>query len=304
MSDRPATPPRQGNFRGLMWMLACGVLMSGMHASIRHVSAEVHPFEIAFFRLLFGLLALAPWFIRLGWAPLRTNRPGLLALRGVLNLACMLAFFYALSITPLAEVTALVFTAPIFATILAMKVFGERAGVRRWAAIGVGFVGAMVVLRPGFQDIGQGQMLALFAAVVWGVCMVIIKSLGRTESSLTITVYMSLVMSPLALVPALWVWQWPTGGQFLWLAAIGVMGGLGQLAMTEALKVGETHVVLPMDFTRLIWISVIAYLAFAEVPGLYTWIGGAIIFAATAFIAWRERGVAMAGLAAEQKRIQ
>jgi len=205
----------------------------------------------------------------------------------------MLAFFYSLSITPLAEVTALVFTAPIFATILAMLVFGERAGVLRWGAIVVGFLGAMVVVRPGFQEIGQGQILALFAAVVWGVCMVLIKSLGRTETSLTITVYMSLVMAPLSLIPALWVWQWPTVEQFAWLAMIGILGGIGQMAMAEALKVGETHVVMPIDFTRLIWISVIAYLAFAEVPGLYTWIGGAMIFAATAFIAWRERTAAV-----------
>ncbi|NQV85443.1 MAG: DMT family transporter [Rhodospirillales bacterium] len=298
MPDQPALPPGSNNLKGMMWMLLSGMLMSGMHASIRYVSADLHPFEIALFRLLFGLLALAPWFIKLGWAPLKTNRPGLLILRGVLNIACMLAFFYALSITPLAEVTALVFTAPIFATILAVVFFGERAGLRRWAAIGVGFLGAMVVLRPGFQDIGLGQMLALFAAIVWGVCMVLIKTLGRTETSLTITVYMSLVMAPLALLPALWVWQWPTGEQYVWLAAIGLLGGLGQLAMTEALKVGETHVVMPIDFTRLIWISVIAYLAFAEEPGLYTWIGGAIIFAATAFITWRERAVAKATVVA------
>ncbi len=295
MFDDPAQAVQQGNLRGLMWMLLSGIMMSCMHASIRHVSADLHPFEIAFFRLLFGLLPLLPWFFKLGLAPLKTNRLDLLTLRGVLNLTCMLAFFYALSITPLVEVTALVFAAPIFATIGAMVAFGERVGGRRWAAIAVGFIGVMVVLRPGFQDIGLGQMLALFAAIMWSVCMIIIKSLGRTESSLTITVYMSLVMAPLALLPALWVWQWPTGEQFLWLAAIGILGGSGQMAMTEALKAGETHVIMPMDFTRLIWISAIAYIAFTEVPGFYTWIGGAIIFTATAFIAWRERVAAMAG---------
>jgi len=296
MSDNSAQALKQSNLRGLMWLLASGIVMSGMHASIRHVSAVLHPFEIAFFRLLFGLLPLLPWFFKLGWAPLKTNRIGMLTLRGALNLTCMLAFFYALSITPLVEVTALVFAAPIFATIGAMVIYGERVGLRRWAAIAIGFLGVMVVLRPGFQEIGQGQMLALFAAIVWSVCMIIIKSLGRTESSLTITLYMSLIMAPLALIPALWVWQWPTGEQFLWLALIGVFGGLGQLAMTEALKVGETHIIMPMDFTRLIWISVIAYVAFAEVPGFYTWIGGAIIFAATAFVAWRERVAAVAGM--------
>jgi drug/metabolite transporter (DMT)-like permease len=276
------------NLRGLMWMLLSGILISGMHGSIRHVSANLHPFEIAFFRLLFGLLPLLPWLIKLGWEPLRTKRLGLLALRGGLNVTCMLAFFYALSIAPLVEVTTLAFSAPIFATIGAMVVYREKVGFRRWAAIGFGFLGVLVVLRPGFHEISQGATLALFAAIGWSACMVIIKSLGQTESSLTITLYMSLVMAPLALLPALWVWQWPTENQMIWLILIGILGGAGQMAMAEALKVGETHVVMPIEFTRLIWISIIAYLIFAEMPGLYTWIGGGIIFTATAFIAWRE----------------
>lgn len=284
----PASP-QPNNGRGILWMLVCGLSMSAMHASIRLVSEGLHPFEIAFFRLIFGVIPLLPWFIKLGWAPLRTKRLGLMVTRGALNILCMLAFFMALSITPLAEVTALVFTAPIFATALAVFVFGERVGLLRWSAIAFGFLGAMVVVRPGFETISLGPALALFAAILWGVCLVIIKSLGKTESSLTITAYMSLVMAPLSLLPALWVWQWPTGEQYLWLILIGITGGIGQLAMAEALRVGETHVVLPVDFTRLIWISAIAYLAFSEIPGVYTWLGGAMIFAATAFITWRER---------------
>jgi drug/metabolite transporter (DMT)-like permease len=272
-------------------MLLCGLSMSAMHASIRHVSAGLHPFEIAFFRLVFGLLPLLPWFIKLGWSPLKTKRPGMIVFRGVLNLVCMLAFFVALAITPLAEVTVLVFTAPIFATMLAVFVFGEKVGLLRWGAIGFGFLGALVVLRPGFEALSLGSALALFAAIVWGVCLIIIKSLGKTDSSLTITVYMSLVMAPLSLLPAVLVWQWPTAEQFLWLAAIGIFGGIGQMAMAEALRIGDTHVVMPIDFVRLIWISAIAYVVFAEVPGFYTWLGGAMIFAATGFITWRERAV-------------
>jgi len=290
-SPAKTNTPQQNNLKGVMWMLVCGISMSAMHSSIRHVSADLHPFEIAFFRLLFGLLPLAPWFIKLGWAPLRTKRLGLMTFRGVLNLVCMLAFFMALAITPLAQVTALGFSAPIFATVLAVFVFGEKVGVQRWSAIAFGFLGALVVIRPGFETVSLGAALALSAAIIWGICLVIIKTLGRTESSLTITVYMSLIMAPLSLIPALWFWQTPTAEQFMWLIAIGITGGTGQMAMAEALRVGETHVVMPIDFSRLIWVSVIAFLAFAEVPGLFTWIGGAMIFAATAFIAWRERAL-------------
>ena len=224
-----------------MWMLVAGVFATFMHASIRHVSADLHPFEIAFFRLVFGLLPLVPWFIRLGWSPLKTKRAGMIIFRGVLNVICMLAFFMSLSMTPLAEVTVLVFTAPIFATMLAVFVFGEKVGLLRWGAIGFGFLGAVVVLRPGFEAIHLGSALALFAAVVWGVCLIIIKSLGKTESSVTITTYMSLVMAPLSLLPALFFWQTPNMEQLLWLVGIGIFGGIGQLAMAEALKVGETY---------------------------------------------------------------
>jgi drug/metabolite transporter (DMT)-like permease len=286
-SISPAAVP--DNRRGILWMLLFTICVGTMHACIRHVSTTgLHPFEIAFFRNVFGLIVAIPWFIRLGLQPLKTTRFGFLGLRGVLNVISMLAFFYALSIAPLAQVTALSFSAPIFATLLAMVVFGERAGVRRWTAIVVGFVGTLVILRPGFTDIGLGAVLTLAAALLWGVCMLIIKSLGRTESAVTITIYMSLVMAPLSLIAALFVWQWPTAEQLIWLIAIGTLGGAGQMSMAQALRTAETHVVMPVDFVKLIWVSAIAYVAFAEVPDAFTWIGGTMIFASTAFIAWRE----------------
>ena len=291
MPRSPSPATSANNLRGILWMAVGTLCMSSMHGLVRYVSGDLHPFEIAFFRLCFGLIVVLPWFVKLGWQPLKTKRPGLQVARGVLNLSCMLAFFFALSITPLAEATALMFTAPIFTTFLAMGVFGERAGFRRWAAIGVGFLGALVVLRPGFTEIGLGPILVMFSAFVWAICMIMIKELGRTDSSITITVYMSLVMAPLSLVPALFYWQWPTLEQIAWLVAIGLVGGAGQMAMAEALKLGDTHAVLPVEFVKLIWISIIAYVAFAEVPGLFTWLGGAMIFAATAYITIRERAL-------------
>ncbi len=280
--------PIHNNLKGILWMFAYAALVSSMHGSIRYVSADMHPFEIAFFRNLFGLIAVAPWFIRLGWAPLRTNRLGLLIGRGALNTVCMLAFFTALSTTPLTEVTALSFIAPVFAAVLAIFVFGDRIGFRRWAAILVGFVGVFVVLRPGFTEIGTGQILVLVAALGWGVCLIIIKALGRTESSVTITTYMSLVMAPLSLIPAMFFWTWPSWEQLAWLAMLGTLGGFGQMAMAEAYRVADTHVLTPIDFTRLLFVAVIGYLAFGEVPDIFVWIGGAMIFSATAFIAYRE----------------
>ena len=285
-------PPISAPLRGIILMALAALLFACMHAVIRHVSASLHPFEIAFFRNVFALLLVLPWFIRLGLAPLRTQRFGMHLLRTAFNVVAMLCFFYALSIAPLAEVTALNFTAPIFATLLAALFLGEAVRARRWAAVGIGVLGTLVILRPGLAEVGLGQMLTLLAALTWACALLVIKSLSRTESSLTIITYMSLLLLPLSLIPALFVWHWPTLEQVLWLVLIGFLGGGAQYLMTESLSVADTAVVMPIDFTKLLWVSVIAYLAFDELPDLFTWIGGAVIFASTFYIGYREQQIA------------
>ena len=198
--------------RGIALMVVSTLAFSSMHATIKHVSGEVDTFMIVFFRNLFGFVALMPLFIRHGLAPLRTQRLGTHALRVTINFASMAMFFYALSITPLAEVAALTFSAPIFATFLAIFFFKETVGVTRWAAIFLGFLGTVVILRPGFEQVSLGAVLALSAAMTWGTAIMIIKSLGKTDSALTITAYMVLLLIPISLVPALFVWEWPTWG--------------------------------------------------------------------------------------------
>jgi len=286
---RPQEPPEHDNLKGILWMLLGTLCLAGMHTVIHHVSVNVHPFLVTFFRLLFGLIAVLPFFLKQGWAPLRTKRLGLLTVRGVLNVGAMLSFFTALSLAPLADITALSFTAPLFATLLAVLILKERVGWRRWTAIGLGFLGTMIVLRPGFAEISTGYALALMATIFWGACVIIVKKLSKTESAVTITTYMSLVMAPLALIPALFVWTWPGLEDFLWLAFLGTLGGCGQLAVSQSLKLADTHVAMPVDFMRLIWVSATGYVFFGDVPDGFIWIGGAVIFASTAYITLRER---------------
>jgi drug/metabolite transporter (DMT)-like permease len=275
--------------RGVGLMFIGTFFVAAMIGSIRHMSATLHPFEIALFRNLFALVVVLPWFYRYGIAPLRTQRFGLHVLRALFNIVAMLAFFYAVSVAPLSEVTALGFSSPIFATVLAALVLGEVVRPRRWAAIAIGFVGALIILRPGFASIGLGQMLALLSALAWSCALMVIKTLGRTDSSATIISYMGLLMVPLSLGPALLVWQWPAAHEWGWLLAIGVLGGLGQLCVTEALRQADTAVVMPIDFFKLIWVALIAYLAFAEHLDLYTWIGGGVIFASAISLVYRDR---------------
>jgi len=278
--------------RGLGLMLASTFFLAAMHASIRHLSDTIHPFEIAFFRSLFALAVVAPWFYRDGLALFHTRRIGLHGLRAVLNVFAMLSFFYALSIAPLSEVTALGFTAPIFTTLLAALILGEIVGPRRWTAVFVGFIGALIIIRPGFAAIGPGQVLVVASSLVWACAVLVIKTLSRTDSSATIIAYMALLMIPLTLAPAVFVWRWPDGEELFWLVLVGLLGGTGQLCMTEALRQADTAVVMPIDFCKLLWVAVIAYLAFGEVPDRYTWLGGAVIFASALYIAYRERRLA------------
>jgi len=285
----------------MIWMAVYAAFISGMHICVRLVSEGMHPFEIAFFRNLFALVVLIPWFWKLGLQPLRTNRFGLLFSRGALNTFCMLAFFTALSIGNLAEITALSFTAPIYATIIGMFAFREKVGIRRWAAIAVGFIGVLIILRPGFQSFGLSQVLVLTSALGWAVCLVMVKELGRTESAITITAYMSLIMAPMSLVPAMYYWVWPTLEQLGWLLFLGILGGVGQLTLSQSFKLAETHVVTPMDYLRLVFVSILGFVFLDQVPDVYVWIGGTLIFAAVAFIAYREHVRKLAAQGADLK---
>lgn len=278
----------EGNSRAVLLMVIGTVFFSSMHALIRYMSADLHAFELAFFRNLFGVLVVLPWLLRSGLAPLKTKRLGLHSVRGLLNGVGMLMFFYAVSITPLADVIALSFTAPIFATVLAIVFLGEIVGTRRWAAIFIAFLGTMVILRPGLMEISQGQFLAMASAALWACALIMIKILSRTDSSITIIAYMIIFQVPVSGLAAATVWITPSLEQVCIMAVMGTLGTVGQWLLIEALKEGDTNVVMPFDFLKMIWAVLLGFLFFNELPDLFTWLGSAIIFSSAIFIAWRE----------------
>lgn len=278
--------------RGIFFMTLSTLGFSAMHAAVRYLSAELPPIQIAFFRNFFGLIVFMPLMLRYGIKFLHTERFPLHFLRASLNAVAMFAFFTALSLTPLARVNALAFTAPLFAAVLGVLLLGERFRLRRWTAIVLGFVGMLVILRPGMAAVDLGSWLVLFSASVWGLTMIVIRILGRTESSLTTTGYMNILLSVLSLGPALYVWETPHGTAWLWLLVIGVLGTGAQLALAESLKLAETTVIMPFDFLKLVWAAAFGYFLFAETPDAFTWGGAAIIFTSSLYIAWRERAVA------------
>ena len=283
----------RGNvMRGTLLMAGAAVGYAILHGSVRYISSEIHPFEITFFRNLFGFIVLLPWFVVHGLKPLRTRRIGLHLVRASSNVVAMMMFFMALSMTPLALVQALGFTAPLFATVLAIFILGERVRLRRWTALIAGFIGALIIIRPGIQPLDTGSLLTLGSAAVWGFTLITIKILSRTDSAVTITSYMVLLMSPLSLLPALYYWTWPDPEAWFWLVVCGVAGTAAQLLMAQSFRVAEATVVLPIDFTKIVWGALIGYLAFGEVVDVWTWIGAAVIFSGITYITYRERKLA------------
>ncbi|MFW5681246.1 MAG: DMT family transporter [Pseudomonadota bacterium] len=273
---------------GLMAVAAFNVALVTLLVRLA-TDTGLHPFVVAFFRNLFGVMLLLPLALRAGRASFRTPHLHLHALRGGLQTVAMLGWFYGITIIPMATVAALSFTAPLFATLLAVLVLGEVVGVRRWAALAAGFLGTLIILRPGADVVDPGALYVLLAACAWGSVMIVVKVLGRIDTSLTLTLYGGFFLVPFTLVPALFVWSWPTAQALILLVAIAAVASLSQLCVAQAFKLADTSVVLPVDFTKLIWGAAIGYLVYTEIPDWGTFVGGAVIFASVVYVAYRER---------------
>lgn len=275
--------------RGMAFMLLSTLAFTLMTGIFRGLSDDLHPFEISFFRALFGLVFFAPLFLRQGLAPLRTKRAGLLVVRGMTNATGMLCYFMALKFTPLAKLAALFFAQPLFGTILALLFLGEVIRARRLTALAFGFAGMLIIIQPAGTGLDLGAGLVLASAFVSAIAVVLIKRLSTTESSATITIYTGLVTTPVALAVAIPVWQTPDMVQLAWMFVAGCLGSIGQLSMVRAFALADATAVLPLDFFKLIWAAILGYLAFGETVALSTWLGGTLIFAASIYIAHRER---------------
>tara|TARA_B100000029_G_scaffold479762_2_gene527118 strand:- start:407 stop:1351 length:945 start_codon:yes stop_codon:yes gene_type:complete len=291
-SSRAEAAASQGRLtaaaKGAILMIVASLFFSTMVGGIREVSSSIPAIETVFFRNLFGLMALSPLFFRHGLGILRANRYGLLLVRGCMALVFQVTWFYAVSVVPVADAVALSFTAPLFTTVLAIIVLKEVVRLRRWTATLVGFAGAILILRPGFAELDPNLLIVILSAAGMAAAFIVIKILSRTESSTTIVAYLNLFMVPAALIPSLFVWQWPTAEELMWLIMVGVSGTCAHLAMTKAFAIAETTVIMPFDFTRLPFTALIGYIAFSEVPDIWTWVGAAIIFSSTFYIARRE----------------
>ena len=269
-------------------MLSAMAFFSAMGVFIRLGAEELHALEIVFFRNALALVLMMPWLARHGVNALRTKRLGLYVTRASVNVIGMIAGFTALTLIPLAEATALGFTAPLWATLGAALFLSEVLRARRITALVIGFVGMLIVLRPGLQHISTGALLALANAFLIAVTTLIVKKLTRTESPEAIVTWMVLMQTPLSLIPALWVWQWPSMLGWVWLWCLALCATLAHLCWTRACAFADISELQPIEFIKLPLIALFAYFIFSEVPSIWTWIGGTVIFASTAYITYRE----------------
>ncbi len=252
---------------------------------VRSVSPSVHPFIIGFTRSLFGFLAFLPWIL---------SHPQILkshyrfrhVLRAALKLGSLIAFFAAYANSPLADVTAIAFTTPIFVTVGAWVFLSELPRTIRVTAVVIGFAGVFVVLQPGQHSaVASGLWLALLGAFLAALIQLILKPMSARDSTQTLVAWNLIVTVPLAAVPAYFVWQMPSALEWVFLAVQGVMGALAMAMATRAFALADASLISPIDFLRLPLVAGLAYWVFGQVPDITTWIGGAMIFAATLLMA-------------------
>ncbi len=281
-----------GHARAALLMLGSTLLFALMAVAIRLASAALHTFEIAFFRNFFGLVAALPLLLHHGPSLLRTTQLPRYVWRCVIGVVSMFCGFWAIGHLPLAQAVSLSYSTPIFVTIAAVIFLHEQVRARRWAAVVVGFIGVLVIVRPGSGDFSTGTLVALSAAVLSGVVAIQIKQLSATEPADRIVFYTTLLWVPMSLAPALFVWEWPRGITWLWVFSAGFLGTGGHMLWTRALKLGDVSALTPISFMQLPVVAIFGYLLFDEAVDRWTALGAGIIFVANAYIAHREAQLA------------
>ena len=271
---------------------------------IRRLSARLDSPEITFFSALFGLIVFLPWLMRYGSAAFRTKRLGTHVIRGLFNSGGILFWFSGLTLMPLAQAAALNLMTPLTVTVGAMLFLGENVRLRRWLALAMGAAGALVVIRPGFEAVNVGVWLILTSTIFAAGQRLIAKSLVRTDSSTTCVAYLLVIMTPVTLVPALFVWKWPTVPELGWFAVIGLLLTVAHFALVASLRYADISALEPIGFTRLVWSAILGFVLFSEVPDLWTWIGGAMIVLATTYLARREAALKVATPKEQEASVQ
>lgn len=284
-----AHSPYQSPLRGIAFMVLAVTIFTVMDALVKLLAQTYHPFQVAFFRGLFALLPIGVMIAHKGGlALLKTRQPMGHLVRSTVGVASLLLFFYAFAHMKLADVVAVGFAAPLFATALSVPFLKEKVGWRRWTAVLVGFTGVILVVNPGSGLVEPVALLALAAALLYAVALIVIRKLSATETNAAIVFYFSIAATLVcgALMPFLWIA--PTWPHLLLLALVGLLGGTAQYVMVEAFRWGPVSLLAPFEYTAIVASITFGYFGFGEVPTPLMLVGVAIIAGSGLYILHRE----------------
>ena len=281
-ADRP--------FRGIALILASTVFLGASDVTAKYLSATLPSIEIAWIRFLVFALIMVPAMVpRSPVYSLRTGQPGLQLLRGAALLSSSLFFISGLRFLPIAEASATGFVSPLFVTALSILFLGERVGLRRWLATAVGLIGVMIILRPGTSAFHPAAFFPLVSALGWACTLIMTRMMSGREHASTIMTYSSIagVIILTALVP--FVWVVPTWHDILFGILIGIASTAGQWIVVLAFRYADASVLAPFSYSQLLWVSILGFWVFGEVPDVWTITGAVFIVASGLYTAHRER---------------
>ncbi len=278
-----------GPTRGALWMIGAATSLVAMAVLVRYLAPKYSVLELIFLRNVVNLALMTPWIMKSGVATLKTAHLGGHGLRNAFLYSGNVAWFFAVSMVSLADLAALQFTMPLFTIIMAAIVLREKIGFHRWAATALGFVGAVIIIRPGFVDVGVGSFVVLTAAFLYSCAFIVTKRLSATESGNVVVFYMSVFILVFSAVPAMFVWQTPAIDDAPAIIALGVTGYSTHFCVTRSMAAADASYVVPFDFLRLPLSAILGYFLFREVAAPWTWAGAVIIFGAAYFNTWMEK---------------
>ena len=286
----PVIPERSGGgaWIGIAWMVVTGLMFVCVTGIVHYVGSAVPAAEAAFIRYGFGVALILPFLIRGLRHPISLATLGVFSLRGLAHALGVILWFYAMANIPMAEVTAIGYTSPIYITIGAAVFFGEKLAMRRIFAVVAGFVGAMIIIRPGFHEVSSGQLAQLLSAPMFAISYLIAKRL-TVNASPAVVVGMLSIFVTICLMPfAYAVWQVPSLADTAWLALVAVFATLGHFTMTKALHAAPLTVTQPVTFLQLVWATILGAAMFGEAADFFVLLGGGVIIGSISFISYRE----------------
>ena len=280
------------NVQGALWLVSGGFIFTLTGVMIRLLSEQIESVQTAFFRAAISVILLLPMIAAGRVQPWHSKRIAGHFWRTFMGTTSMVLGFYAVSMLPLADATAIAFSQPLFSVVVAVLIAGEKVRWRRWSATVVGFVGVLVMVRPGEGSLQLGALVALANAATVAVSILLVKRLSDSETPLMILTQFAIFSTMLLLPPALWVWRWPD--LWGWVLAVGIAlsATVGQYFWVQAFKSGEMSAVAPFEYMRLPFAVFMGWLVWGEMPVIWTYIGAAIVIASALYIAHREHQLA------------